>query len=589
MGAQDGVARLKRAVVIAVALLAAIVRVLPIGDPDYHWHLATGRFVVTQRAIPTVDPFSHTAAGLRWKFVDWVADVTMYLVHRVGGDSANILLFAGLGGLGVALAAERARRRVETPALLFAVALTVAACVAFRVTARPQTALFPFCGWLFLAIDRARASPRALLLLPFIVIIWQNIHSSAILASAVIAAYALEAIVTKRAARVWLATALASIAGVFVCAHPIERFVAGFAHLGDRRVAALFPEWGSPFSESVAGGWVLAAIVLLLLSGIAAAARRGSIGEWSAVALLGVVGFTSARFLPLFAIAVAPLAVEGLAVMRRELARSAVTIGAVLLAVLCFAPRLARPRLGLVDDAYPVRAAAFVRDHRLEGKLFNDYHFGGYLIWALDARTPVFVDGRSMALYGVEFVRDVATATDDRLNGLIDRYGATIAIVPPDRRMGALQRRPGWALVMFDDAAAVLVREDAVAGASALAYRALTPGRWFDLEWLRADPERLALAEREIVRAHADAPDSAQVAVLEVMIPLAAGDRARADAALASAEARFPGSNRVLRARMIRCIDGGDRACACATARKVAHDFPNNSYASATIITMNCP
>ena len=35
--------------------------------------------------------------------------------------------------------------------MLFAIALTVGACVAFRVTVRPQTALFPLCAWLFLA------------------------------------------------------------------------------------------------------------------------------------------------------------------------------------------------------------------------------------------------------------------------------------------------------------------------------------------------------------------------------------------------------------------------------------------------------
>lgn len=582
---------MKRAVIALVALAVFVLRVLPISDPDYHWHLATGRYVVQHHVIPSVDPFSHTAFGRQWMFIDWIADVLMYGVARVAGDVGNQLLFAALGALGVALAAERARLRVPraSPAMLGALTLGVAAVLAFRITPRPQTALFPLLGALYLALDAARTSPRARWIPPLIIVVWQNFHSSALLGVIVVAAYALEAVRKRRDARAWIAITVASCAGLLVAVRPFARLAAGFAHLGDRRVADLFPEWGTPFRQGVMGAWVMVALILVLLSLIAAAARAGSVGDWVSLAALLVLGLSSARFLPLAAIAAAPLALEGLVVMGERARSGPVAFVAAALAALGLGEHARRPGLGLAPDAYPVAAVDFLRRHELRGNLFNDFHFGGYLIWTVSDQSRVFVDGRSMALYDIDFVRRAALSLDNELEVLLDRFPTSIVIIPPDRRMGAVQHMPGWALVYFDDAAAILLREADFPAASALAYRALSPGRWFEIEALSADPARLARAELEVVRARAEAPGSSQVAVLAVAIALAAHDQPRAEAALLDAERRFPGVQRVVRARLITCMGRGDVACACATARRIIREFPNNTYAASALTVMSCP
>lgn len=582
---------MKRLPIALIALVLGALRVQPITDPDYHWHLATGRLVIERHTVPSVDPFSHTAAGARWTFVDWLADVIMFLVSRVAGDAGNQVLFALLGALGVALAAERASRHVPraNAFMLGAITLAVGAVVSFRITPRPQTVLFPLVAALLLVLDASRDNPRARYLPPAIILLWQNLHSSALVGVALVTAYVLGALAERRDRREWAAVWLGSIAALFLTVRPIERLRAGFAHLGDPRVAQLFPEWGSPFRQGVFGAWVLAALIILLFAGIGAAARGGTFGAWASLAIVTALGMTSARFLPLVALVAAPLALEGLVTMGERLRATPVSIVASLLAVLALSEHVRRPGFGLARDAFPEHAAKFVRERDLRGKLFNDFHFGGYLIWALADRSPVFVDGRSMAVYDVDFVRQAATAVDAQLDALIDRYGATIAIVPPDKRMGALQRRPGWGLVFFDDAAAVLVREDSVPGGSALTYRALAPGRWFDVEWFRAVPERLERAQVELVRARAEAPHSSVVAVLAVTVALAADDFAHADAALAEADAKFPGTNRVMRAHLVRCLEANDRACACAMAAKITRAFPSNTYAASARSIMNCP
>jgi hypothetical protein len=45
------------------------------------------------------------------------------------------------------------------------------------------------------------------------------------------------------------------------------------------------------------------------------------------------------------------------------------------------------------EDPYPVQAVAYLKAHPCAGNLFNDYNYGGYLIWKLPGQ-KVYIDGR---------------------------------------------------------------------------------------------------------------------------------------------------------------------------------------------------
>jgi hypothetical protein len=60
-----------------------------------------------------------------------------------------------------------------------------------------------------------------------------------------------------------------------------------------------------------------------------------------------------------------------------------------------------------MDESMPVRAVEEIRAKGYTGPLYNDFNWGGYLIWAL--RMPVSIDGRA-AFYGDTAInRSVAT------------------------------------------------------------------------------------------------------------------------------------------------------------------------------------
>jgi hypothetical protein len=53
----------------------------------------------------------------------------------------------------------------------------------------------------------------------------------------------------------------------------------------------------------------------------------------------------------------------------------------------------------------PVGAANYVKENNISGNMFNDYNFGGYLIYKLTPTQKVFIDGRA-DLYGDKFISD---------------------------------------------------------------------------------------------------------------------------------------------------------------------------------------
>ena len=58
-----------------------------------------------------------------------------------------------------------------------------------------------------------------------------------------------------------------------------------------------------------------------------------------------------------------------------------------------FLPSQARLRENIAKE-YPVQAVRYLQQHPIPGRMFNDYGFGGYMVWALAPQRKVFIDSR---------------------------------------------------------------------------------------------------------------------------------------------------------------------------------------------------
>jgi hypothetical protein len=112
-------------------------------------------------------------------------------------------------------------------------------------------------------------------------------------------------------------------------------------------------------------------------------------------------------------------------------------------------------------DSLPVDAVAFVQDQRPPGPMFNNYNWGGYLLFSLWPDYPVFVDGRT-DLYDDAFLRQYLSTyvADEGWQESLDEYGIRLVIVETNSVLAKFLRiEPGWQEAYRDEMAAVFTRE----------------------------------------------------------------------------------------------------------------------------------
>ncbi|MGL5097844.1 MAG: hypothetical protein ACRDD1_19820, partial [Planctomycetia bacterium] len=163
--------------------LAGFARSSLLRDPGTLWHVVVGERILAEGAVTTVDPFSCNPPGSPWMAMQWLAEIGMALLHRIGGFDALLhtaaVLLAGLFAVGFQRLCGAGVHPL--PAGL-AVCLVVGAS-SFHFLARPHlvTMAFVFATQALLVnVDAGRARLRALWLLPPLVVLWTNLHGGAL-------------------------------------------------------------------------------------------------------------------------------------------------------------------------------------------------------------------------------------------------------------------------------------------------------------------------------------------------------------------------------------------------------------------------
>ena len=112
-----------------------------------------------------------------------------------------------------------------------------------------------------------------------------------------------------------------------------------------------------------------------------------------------------------------------------------------------------------VDENYPVAAVQWMQAHHPEGRLFNSYNWGGYLLWTLP-EVPVFIDGRA-DLYGDDLLNQwhAVVNADKSALSLLDQWDVKVVFLEPDWPIVEVMKNNGWNAEFEDEQAVILVRE----------------------------------------------------------------------------------------------------------------------------------
>ena len=103
-----------------------------------------------------------------------------------------------------------------------------------------------------------------------------------------------------------------------------------------------------------------------------------------------------------------------------------------------------------------------MKQQRLPQPIFNEYTWGGYLIWRLYPDYHVYIDGRA-DIFGDKLVAEFIHVNDGkpRWRELLQQYGAQTVLVKSDSAIASLLAEDsGWQKVFEDKQAIILVRKD---------------------------------------------------------------------------------------------------------------------------------
>ncbi len=467
---------------IAQALLLTILYAVPaliaaraavVGDPDIWWHLRTGEWIFQHGAVPHVDPFSIFGAGKPWVAYSWLFELLVFgLFHQLGAVGIVVYTCGMLGAITVAIHRLVQRQLHDVSA---AVLLTFVVCFSCGRLYTPRPWLFTilFCALEVDILMQARRSGRIreLAWLPAIFLLWANLHIQFVDGLMVLGLAAAEACCPKR----WTATATrlrprpvllvagASVAATLCNPYGWHIYQAAHALAAQGGVVDKLQELQAiPFRNSC--DWCVLALALGSTA-VLARARQLVPFEIGFLALACLLAFRSQRDVWMLAIAAAAILSSRVAAPRPAPTRLSPTLTVVpawmaacvvALGFWCMSVNNKSLRVQLAGK-FPVGAVQFIKAQGYAGPIYNDYGWGGYLIWAL--REPVSLDGRA-ALHGdLRIDRSVATwsgqPTWDRDPELRSAHLIVGAIDTP--LVQILRMAPAFRLVYEDQTAAVFL------------------------------------------------------------------------------------------------------------------------------------
>ena len=428
--------RLPRWLLPVVALYVAIFVVFVVRlDPDFGWHLQSGRAILHQ-GIPSHDIFTYTAANFSWINHEWLSDIFIVGLYALGGFTAVAAGFAFIWTAALIVASRCAR----WPVLAVAVAAMLD-----TITARPAAWTALILAVVLLAVRRRVTWP----LIP-VFVLWANLHGGFVIGLMVLAAYAIR----NRNYR-WVL--LGCITATFINPYGPHVYVEIWRTLTDSELRNNVVEW-KPLAVGTLSGLY---IVIYLLAGATAGWRR----EFILPSFFLFSAISSMRQFPLFV--VASLGVVEAAFERMEVFLAVKSGWRQYLLPLAALALVAAPVIKVIrhpDNQAPVAAVTALSTKPCTGNLYNDYDFGGYLIWKMP-QTKVYIDGRmpSWKLGGESYMENWKRDLTDTVFRRTDfaRYNIRCVMVRPSRRQIVRElRADGWQFSVIDSQAILLRQPD---------------------------------------------------------------------------------------------------------------------------------
>jgi hypothetical protein len=459
-------------------------------DGDLGRHITVGNYILTYQSFPTHDVFSHTRLGERLVLHEWLADIIFAFVHRFMGLDGAVLLATLLAALTIWLVYEELIRHgnYRLVAVIIAVCVTMVSIIHWL--ARPHMFTFLLLAiWTYWLERFYTNDVRNIWKFPLLMLIWANLHGGFFAGFIIWGAYAVDWIVeyrngTKRmdSGKQLASIGIFSFAATFINPFGWRLWTTTVGYVGNDFMTSRIVDHLSPNFHNKETWFFLLMIVLALL----ALMQDRKIHLREALLLAGwiAMGLHTIRNLPLFAVVTAPIYgsilqtwAEKLPALKKQEVNLQTTesflrgyvwiVSTVLLLgnVLWRGIPLDEKGVGNVflPDKMPVQAVDWLEQNPQQGNLFNDFAWGGYILYRLWPNETVFIDGQT-DFYGETLFREylAVISMNEGWERILDGYDVSWMLVPTKGNLARqlkLNQDDGWLVIYEDDTATILRRE----------------------------------------------------------------------------------------------------------------------------------
>ena len=463
---------------------------IDLSTADLGRHIVNGELILNGITdVLYTNHFSFTEQNHPFVNHHWASGVVFYLVHSMAGFkglSALYVLLTILAFLFMGMAASVRNHK----AIVALVVIAIVPLVAYRVEVRPEGISYALLATYYLMYSKFRAGSINLkqLAIPLILlqVLWVNLHIFFFLGLLISGAFWIESLVQKKAeSKNLLLLLIGLIAVSLINPHlynglltPLTIFTEyGYMVAENQTLFFMQERFSNPefYHFEIFGAFVLVTLGFMFFKGF----WKENIPE----ILLGlsflVLATVAVRGIPLFAFFFIPLAsavlnhlVDGMNYKSKDATLKYLPYLGIALLVI-FIPmkgtyasaRKGYEKLGLVEGINA--CGEFIRSNQIPGKIFNNYDFGGYLIYHLHDKEKVFVDNRPEA-YSVAFFDSIYKPMQENeliWNKKSEEYGINLIVFYRHDNTPWAQpfligkaQDPKWVPIFVDQVSLVLIK-----------------------------------------------------------------------------------------------------------------------------------
>jgi hypothetical protein len=454
-------------------------------DSDLGRHLALGKYILDSRVIPTRDLLSYTRAGDTRPAYEWLSQIILESANRLAGLDGVILVTALVIAAAFTFVYTDARQRSGMPLTALGVTILATLASSLHWLPRPHVMTFLLLSIWLAWLERVRRRETIpLWCFPMLMLVWVNVHGGFLFGALAWLAYLggwiwedLHQSANKQVGRRFMLLGGFSLIATLITPSGWGNWQAvlnnSSRYILSRTVETMPPDF------SQLGTWPFALLIDITVIVIIVTRKTQSASHIFLLAGFAALGLLMTRNIPLFGITATPILSEGMSNILKRAKRWQsieanittlesslrgavwpVMFGLVFALFIGIRYQVQKEALNHFNErVFPVAAADWLETHPQPGDMFNEFNWGGYLLYRLWPEQKVFLDSQT-DFYGEKLVKEyerILTAQGD-WQALLDTYSVKWVILPHTAPLLPALQNENWQTLYSDQIATILKR-----------------------------------------------------------------------------------------------------------------------------------